>query len=301
MMKLLKRLLILIGMAALPAAAQYTHQQESSANQLDAQLVKTGLFLFSSGTSNTLLRLTPRGLVLVDGQPLAYCSALSARVRKISDQPVVTMILTDQDDSHMGCNARMTEARTQIAAQDNLKQNLLARQPPPDKAMLPVFTFDREYALQLSGIEVRLLHFGNAHSNADTVVYFPNLKVVAVGDLFAQPPNPDFSAGGSLLGWGPVLDQILKLDFDVVVPGSGPTVKRADLEAFKAKLDTLVSRASALVKKGVPKDQFMSQLKTDDLGWQLNFSGDIVDHFYAELSKVEQSVAGRNAVRLNAY
>jgi cyclase len=113
-----------------------------------------------------------------------------------------------------------------------------------------------------------LLHFGNAHTSRDTVVHFPNLKVVAVGDLFAPTPDPDFSAGGSLVGWGPVLGQILKLDFDVVVPGTGPMVGRGDLEAFKAKIKMLVSRAANLVKKGMAKDQLMAQLTGDDLGWR---------------------------------
>jgi hypothetical protein len=45
-----------------------------------------------------------------------------------------------------------------------------------------------------------LFHFGNAYTDADTVVYFPNLRVVAVGNLFSATPDPDFSAGGSL--WG---------------------------------------------------------------------------------------------------
>jgi hypothetical protein len=54
------------------------------------------------------------------------------------------------------------------------------------------------------------------------VVYFPNLRVIAVGDLFASTPNLDFFHGGSLVGWGPVLGEILKLHFDVVVPSKGP-------------------------------------------------------------------------------
>jgi len=87
------------------------------------------------------------------------------------------------------------------------------------------------------------------------------------------------------VGWGPVLAQVLKLDFDVVVPGAGPMATKADLTAFKTKIDTLVSRASALVEKGIAKDQLMSQLKTDDLGWKLNFSGEQLDGFYAELSR----------------
>jgi glyoxylase-like metal-dependent hydrolase (beta-lactamase superfamily II) len=131
------------------------------------------------------------------------------------------------------------------------------------------------------------MHFGSAHTSGDSVVYFPNLKVVAVGDLFAAAPDPDYSAGGSLVEWGPVLAQVLKLDFDVVVPGTGPPVSRADLEGFKSKIDTLVSRATMLVKKGVAKDQLMAHLKMDDLGWQLSLTGDRLDRFYAELSRTK--------------
>jgi glyoxylase-like metal-dependent hydrolase (beta-lactamase superfamily II) len=141
--------------------------------------------------------------------------------------------------------------------------------------------------VKLGGVEVQVMHFGNAHTNGDTVAYFPNLKVVAVGDLYAKTPDPSFAEGGSLVGWGPVLAEILELDFDVVVPGTGPTVTRADLAAFKGKIDTLVSRAAGLVKKGVSKDRLMAELETDDLGWKLDFTGDRLDRFYDELSRTE--------------
>ena len=283
-------IVLLTMTAAVQAFAQYTNQQAptvkpSGGITLNAQLVKTGLYLFSSEGSNSLLRLSQRGSILVDGQPLGACDALRARVRKISDQPVIALILTDQDESHTACNAKFREAQAQIVAQENLKHNLTAGSPSAASVAAPTFTYDQEYKLRLGLVEAQLFHFGNAHTNGDTVVYFPNLKAVAVGDLFAPTPDPDYSNGGSLVGWGPVLAQVLKLDFDVVVPGSGPPVSRADLEGFKIKIDTLVSRASGLVEKGVPKDQLMAQLKTNDLGWQLNFTGDKLDGFYAELSR----------------
>jgi hypothetical protein len=114
------------------------------------------------------------------------------------------------------------------------------------------------------------------------------LKVVAVGNLFSSgPPDPDFLDGGSLVGWGSVLAEILKLDFDIVVPSKGSMVARADLEAFKAKIDTVASRAEGLVKAGVPKDQLMDKLKTNDLGWRFSFTGEPLDRFYAELSQAK--------------
>jgi cyclase len=137
--------------------------------------------------------------------------------------------------------------------------------------------------LRLGGVEAQLMHFANAYTDGDTVVYFPNLKVVAVGDLFTPgTPAPDFSGGGSLVDWGPVLAQILKLDFDVVVPSTGPMITRDDLVAFKTKIDILVSRARRLVRKGVPKDQLLAQLDADDLGWRFSVTGDDLDRFYSE-------------------
>jgi hypothetical protein len=107
-----------------------------------------------------------------------------------------------------------------------------------------------------------------------------------VGDLYApNAPDPDFLGGGSLVGWGPVLAQVLKLDFDVAVPTAGPRITRADVEAFKTKVDTLVSRATGLVKKGVPRDQLMAQRQTDDLGWRLSFTERQIQQFYVELSE----------------
>jgi cyclase len=271
---------------AVAGFAQYTRANDPPGKSaLKAELVKTGLYLISGGGCNSLLRLSASGLIIVDGKLPGNYDALLEQAHKISDQPVRVLINTDYHEYHTGNNSRFLEDATQILAQENVKGSLTAFNTAGGKAGLPTRTYDQHLTLGLGGIEAQVLHFGNAHTNGDTVVYFPNLRVVAVGDLFALAPDPDYSAGGSLVGWGPVLAEVLKLDFDVVVPGTGPTVARADLEALKTRIDTLVSRATLLVRNGVPKDKLMGQLKTDDLGWRLNFAGEHLDHFYAELSR----------------
>jgi glyoxylase-like metal-dependent hydrolase (beta-lactamase superfamily II) len=277
---------VLLVAGALDSAAQYNHPREPIDPTLSYQIVKTGLHMISGKGGNSLLRLSGNGLILVDANLPGNDQALLKGVHKISDQPVRLVIITSSDKSHMQNSEKFLEAGALLAVQENAKRNLMSS--IPSEASERIKTYEREHMVRLGGIEVQAMHFGNAHTNADTVVYFPNLKVVAVGDLFSAAPNPDVSAGGSMVGWGPVLAQVLKLDFDVVVPGTGPTVSRADLEAFKTKIDTLVSRATGLIQKGVPKDQFMSQLDTDDLGWHLSFTPAQVDRFYAELSQTER-------------
>ncbi len=277
--------------SAIAVSAQSTPGKEqpgkgSGNGTLSAAIVKTGLFVISGGGCNSVLRLSANGFILVDGKLPGNYEAIVAKARKVSfsEQPIRLLINTDYHENHTGNNAKFIEAGAQVLAHENVKHDLANYSAPGGKIALPTRTYDHDFTVKLGGIEAQVMHFGNAHTNGDTVVYFPNLKVVAVGDLFAATPDPDFAAGGSLVGWGPVLAQILKLDFDAVVPGTGPTVTRADLEAFKIKIDTLVSRAAELVKNGVPRDQLMAQLKTDDLGWHLNFTGEQFDGFYSELS-----------------
>lgn len=256
---------------------------------LSTDLVKTGLYVIVGGGGNTLLRFSANGLILVDGKLPGNYRALMSQVRKLNklgDLSVRVLVVTDHRETHTGNNAQFLAAGVPIVAQENARKRLPEYPPASGKAPTPIVTYDHDYVVRLGGVDAQLMHFGNAHTDGDTVVYFTNLKVIAVGDLYTSgTPDPDYSAGGSLVGWGPVLAQILKLDFDVVVPSAGPMATRADLEAFKSRMETLVARASELVKSGVSKDQLMARLKTDDLGWSFSLTGDQLDRFYAELSQ----------------
>jgi glyoxylase-like metal-dependent hydrolase (beta-lactamase superfamily II) len=282
-------LLAMVGaVAGSPLAAEEQPGKGPQDVNLTIQPVKTGLFLITGGGANSLMRLSPYGEILVDGKRAENYAALKSQVRKISritDMPIRVVIVTNHHEDRSGTNAKYLEAGAQIIAQENAASRLAADRSSSDKVGPPTITYANDYALRFGGVEVKLMHFGNARTDGDTVVYFPNLKVVAVGDLFTPDiPDPDFSEGGSLVNWGPVLDQILKLEFDIAVPSKGPTITRDDLVAFKTKIEILVSRARALVNKGVPKDQLLTQLNPEDFGWQFKLDPDDLDRFYAELS-----------------
>jgi glyoxylase-like metal-dependent hydrolase (beta-lactamase superfamily II) len=161
---------------------------------------------------------------------------------------------------------------------------------PGSPAAHSVRTYESEFPIHLGGIDAQVLHFDSAHTDGDSVVYFPNLRVVAVGDLLSQNPSPDFTAGGSYVGWASALDRVLALDFDVVAPGTGPLATRADLEAFKGRMEALVSGATRLVRMGVTADEFAQRL-ADDNGAGFKLSRDQSAHLLAELSSSRQSTA----------
>jgi hypothetical protein len=55
------------------------------------------------------------------------------------------------------------------------------------------------------------------------------------------------------------------------------------VQAFRTKIATVIDRASVLVKAGVPANELLKQIKTDDLGWAPRIP--MVDAFVAELKK----------------
>jgi glyoxylase-like metal-dependent hydrolase (beta-lactamase superfamily II) len=148
-------------------------------------------------------------------------------------------------------------------------------------------TYDKEYVVRLGGIEVQVHHFGRSHTSGDSVVYFPDLKVVMTSDAVTvgQGPLIDYAGGGSALEWKRVFDAILKLDADAVIPGNGPVLTKADVRDFKTRFEKVLDRATALVRKGIAKDQLMSRIRTDDIGWTLRVSQ--ADAFYDELSQAK--------------
>lgn len=266
--------------------AQYApHNPKDSAGVLSVSYVKTGLYVISGGGSNTVLRLSGNGLILVNGKESEHYDELQRRVRKIVDQPVRIEINTDHYASHNATNARFTADGIQVIAQQNAAGRLHSQNASETQISAPAWTYENEKTLQFGPVNVQLLHIDSAHTDGDTAVYFPDLKAVALGALYSTNPIPDYSAGGSLAGWKDGLSRILKLDFDVAIPDSGPPVSRTDVEALRNKIDLLISRGKAIVKTGVSKDQLLSRLKVDDLGWKLSLSGDELDQLFGELSR----------------
>jgi glyoxylase-like metal-dependent hydrolase (beta-lactamase superfamily II) len=252
------------------------------------QMLKPGLYVVPGGGANSIVRVTSEGVILVDTKlpGEANYNGLMEQIRSVTPQPVKVVIVTHHHADHTGNDDRFISAGAQVIGHEQLAKNLDTYQFDPRPAK-PSATYNTaEHIVRLGGVEVRVLHLGRAHTGGDSVVYFPDVKVVATSDAVTtgtQGPLADYAGGGSFAEWTPVLDAMLKLDFDTAVPGAGPVLTKADVQAFRTKFTTVMMRASELVQKGVPKDQLLMQLKTDDIGWAPRVPQ--IDPFYEELSK----------------
>jgi glyoxylase-like metal-dependent hydrolase (beta-lactamase superfamily II) len=242
---------------------------------------------------NSTVRVTNEGVILVDTKNLGQANydALMEQIRTVSKAPVRYVFITHHHQDHSGNIGPAQAAGAEVIVHEGLNKALdtyKAAQGTPEKSKV---TYATTRTVKVGNASAEGRFFGRAHTSGDTWVYFPDVRVVSTGDSFvATAPNVDSPFGGSLVEWVRTLDQVLKLDFDTAIPGHGnDPLTKADVQAFRDKLNTIVTRGRELVKKGTPKDQLLAQIKTDDLGWNINTqqwsNPERLDRLYEELSK----------------
>jgi len=92
--------------------------------------------------------------------------------------------------------------------------------------------------------------------------------VIHTGDLITEGmPVMDYNNGASAVEWVRALDEILKLDFDVVIPGHGKLLTKDRIREDRRKLVAMNERMAELARRGVPLEQVFDGLKLADLGW----------------------------------
>jgi glyoxylase-like metal-dependent hydrolase (beta-lactamase superfamily II) len=244
--------------------------------------LKPNLYMITGGGANTLVRVTPDGLIVVDTKnpgDVNYTRVME-EIASVSKAAVKIVLNTHHHPDHVGNNQKFIDAGAQVVALEALKTRMASDPRTRDIPGLPTQTFAKDQVIKLGGAEVRAYSFGRGHTGDDTMVYFPDTRVVMVSDQMTDAtPIVDFANGGSAVEWTKILDGVLALDFETAIPGRGEPKTRAEVQAFRDKFAMLVTRATDAVKAGATRDTLAMQMKTDDLGWtfQPAFYGSLFD------------------------
>ena len=250
------------------------------------RLLKPDLFLVTGGGANTLVRVTRDGLIVVDTKLPGEenFKRLMEEIASVSSLPVKYVLNTHHHPDHIGNNQRFLDAGAQVVGLEALKTFMTSDPRTKDIPGPPTMTFAKDYVLKLGGVEVQAHSYGRGHTGDDTMVYFPDLKVVMVSDQITNAtPIVDFANGGSAVEWTQALDGVLKLDFESAIPGRGEPKSRADVQAFRSSFASLVSRASDAIKAGATRGDLASRVPANDLGWQ--FAPAFYGSLYDELAR----------------
>ncbi len=127
---------------------------------------------------------------------------------------------------------------------------------------LPTTVFDERHVLDLDGMEVQLIYVGPCHQVGDTIVYLPKERVLFAGDVIFRECTP-MGWNGSYEKWLKILDLIIALDPEVIVPGHGPVCGLEGAMEMKAYLDYVREESSRFFQRGMSS---LEAAKRIDLG-----------------------------------
>ena len=131
----------------------------------------------------------------------------------------------------------------------------------------PTRTFVGELELQVGDKTVRLVDLGPAHTEADTIVYVPQDRVVFTGDLLFNEGHP-IVWSGPVQNWIDACDYMLGLDIETVVPGHGPITDKSGVRNLKTYLEYIRSEARARYDAGMSWEEAGREISLDAFkGW----------------------------------
>jgi len=223
----------------------------------------SGLYMFTGQGGNVGVSNGADGLVVIDDQYARMAPKIRAALKTINDKPVRFLINTHYHGDHTGGNVQMHKHGADIIAHDNVRKRLSTPtenkvwnstvQPMP-KAAWPVITYSENSTIFLNDQTIKLIHVANAHTDGDSLVYFPKANVLHMGDNFfnGMLPYIDVDGGGSINGM--IAAQQLALDLadknTKIIPGHGPLSSKADLQYFNDALVDMRDLIQARMEAG---------------------------------------------------
>jgi glyoxylase-like metal-dependent hydrolase (beta-lactamase superfamily II) len=138
-----------------------------------------------------------------------------------------------------------------------------AAEAPGFRETLPDVVFHDRLTLHRGGRTIEVRWFGPANTRGDAVVWLPESRVVATGDLVVAPVPFAFNA--YVGGWVGALDSLLALGPAVIVPGHGPLMRDdAYVRRVRAMLTAVNTQTAAAVARGATLDEVRRTVTLDD-------------------------------------
>jgi cyclase len=240
----------------------------------------------------------PEGIFMVDSQFAPLSQKIAAAIHQISNQPIRFMVNTHVHGDHTGGNENFAKMGVTIFSRDELRWRLAHPAPgangapgvPAPAAALPVVTYEGPVTIHMDGEDVHLVPIHSAHTDGDTLVYFPTNDVLMTGDYYRsiQFPNIDRVNGGSLNGMLEGLGITIGMagPKTKIIPGHGPMVDRAALIAHRDMILAIRNKVETMVEQGKTVDEVLAAKPTSDYDSIPNASTTserFVRQLYAEL------------------
>jgi cyclase len=235
------------------------------------------------------------GIFMVDTQFAPLSAKIAAAIKQISNQPVRFIVNTHVHPDHTGGNENFAKMGAVLISRNELRDRLMHPVPaangtpgtPAPTAALPLITYEGQMTFHMDGENIRIIAIPRAHTDGDSIVYFPQSDVIMCGDYYrsVQYPNIDRANGGSLNGMLDGLGRLIGLagPNTKIVPGHGPIVGRAEVIAHRDMILSIRDKVSQLVSQGKTQEEVMAAHPTADFDAKVPNSRETTERFVTQL------------------
>jgi len=290
------RLTAVFGALALCAGLTYAQgQQDFSKVEIKANKV-TDKFYTLDGQGGTIgVLFGPDGVFMVDTQFAPLSDKIAAAIKQLTPQPIKFIVNTHVHGDHTGGDENFGKMGATIISREELRYRLAHPNPaangqpgvPTAPAGLPRQTYRDKLTMYMNGEEIQLIAVPRAHTDGDTMVYFPGLDIIMTGDFYRsiQYPNVDRANGGSLQGLIDGLGAVIAHagPNTKIIPGHGPTVDRAAVIAHRDMALMVRDRVAPLVAQSKSEDEVVAAKVIADLDAKVQQAGTTGERFVRQV------------------
>lgn len=226
-------------------------------------------------TDNSGFVVGEKGVLVIDAHINGdMARQIQARVREVTDKPILYLVNTNFHGDHTFGNYAFPAA-TQIIAhrltaermKDFEHEKILMLAAVDNDATilrdtrlrLPDVTFDETMRIDLGGRIVELYHFGAGNTPGDTVVYVPEAKAAWTGNLvLGEGIIPFLIEGGAVDYLATIARFAQTVDARTIIPGHAIPTTGATLGRYLAYLNNLVHAVRGARLQGHTLEQALS-------------------------------------------
>ncbi len=256
---LLLALIAVLLLAAAPAAAQMP--------PFATTRVTDNVYLFRYGGHQSIFVVTPDGVIATD--PIGYNRPAAVKtyideIRKVTQAPIKYVVYSHHHYDHIAGGQPFKDLGAEFIAHKNARKHLERLQHPdvviPDKGV------GDKHVIRLGDTRMELHYVGRNHSDNSLVMLLPKEKLLFTVDFipidavqFRDMPD------GFLPDWLESFDRVLKLEWDLMIPGhpyaGGRFGTKDDVRNAKQYMMDLSDAVKQAAAQGKCFDTAMKEIK----------------------------------------
>jgi cyclase len=274
---------VVLALGALSVAVGASQQPAGGGQEarvVEVEKLKDNLFVLRGGGGNTAVFVQANGVTVVDTKNPGWGQPILDTIKELTNKPVTTIINTHTHGDHVSGNVEFPDT-VEVITHENTKANMDKMASPPgfkpgaepkpniftvNKGRgLPDKTFTDRLTLGKGADQIDLYYFGRGHTNGDTMIVFPQHRVMHMGDLFPGKSMPimDSNNGGSGVDYPGTLKKTHDgvKDIETIITGHSTLMTPKDLQEYSEFLGEFVEAVRAGKKAGQTAEQIASSWK----------------------------------------